>query len=50
MPLNLGTTALELGNGDAGNPGKVVLDEVALYASALSGTQVADHHRAADRK
>lgn len=50
LPLNLGTTALELGSGDAGNPGKVVLDEVALYPSALSGTQVAAHHLAADRK
>ena len=45
LPTNSGTAALQLGEG-AGYYGNNDLDEVALYGTALSGTQVAAHYTA----
>jgi hypothetical protein len=42
---NAGTDAFVVGRGD--QPGKDVIDEVALYNKALSAAAVASHHQAA---
>jgi hypothetical protein len=47
FPPNGGSAPLDLGYGDLGHPGAVVLDEVALYPVALSSAQVGTHYQAA---
>lgn len=44
VPANAGTDGLVLGQGD--NPGNQALDEVAVYAKALTASQIANHHSA----
>src|SRR6266508_4078199 len=42
-PANASSAALTLGLGDAGQYGKNVLDDVAVYQTALSATRIAEH-------
>ncbi|HWH34887.1 MAG TPA: LamG domain-containing protein [Acidimicrobiales bacterium] len=49
IPPNRGSAPLELGAGDRGQSGTLLLDEVALYDSALSAASVGAHREAADR-
>ena len=43
-PSNASSAALTLGLGDAGQYGKNVLDDVAVYQTALSATRIAEHY------
>jgi hypothetical protein len=48
LPFNRGATPLDLGQGDLGaGDGSIVLDEVALYGTALSSDRIRSHHEAA---